>query len=147
MAPPPEHEPESRPLIDAAAFDRMLRERVPAAARFGCTTEAMRRGYARLRLPFDPMTLRPGDTVSGPTIFTLADTALYAALLSEIGMEPLALTADMHIRFLRRAGRADLVAEARLFRCGKRLATGEVHVRRANDGALIAHATGAYARP
>ncbi|RME73302.1 MAG: PaaI family thioesterase [Planctomycetota bacterium] len=135
--------------IDAATFDRLLREHVPMAKGFGCETLEITRGRARLRLPFDPKLIRPGDTVSGPAIFTLADTALYAAVLSHTGLEPLAVTADMQLRFLRSAGRHTLLAEARLLKTGARLAVGEVRVWREGEepDRLVALATGAYAIP
>ena len=137
------------PAIDAATFDRLIREHVPMGAEFGCETLEIAPDRAVLRLPFKPGLLRPGETVSGPAIFTLADTVLYAAVLSRIGLEPLAVTADMQVRFLRPAGRHTLVAEARLLKAGRRLAVGEVRVWREDEGPehLVALATGSYAIP
>jgi uncharacterized protein (TIGR00369 family) len=135
------------PAITKAAFDRLISDGIPMSRWFDCTTEELTRGRARLRLPFDERHIRPGDTVSGPAIFTLVDTALYAAVLSEVGLEPLAVTTDIQIRYLRRAGRCDLIAEARLLKRGRRLAIGDVTVYAEGRQGAVAHATGTYALP
>src|SRR3954463_6737235 len=70
--------------------------------------------------------LRPGDTVSGPTLMALADVAMYAALLGEIGLVPLAVTTSLNINFLRKPAQKDVLGEAKLLKVGKRLAVGEV---------------------
>ena len=71
--------------------------------------------------------LRPGGTVSGPTLMALADFAMYVVLLSAIGPVGLAVTTNLNINFLRK-GRAgqDVLAAAKILKLGKRLAVGEV---------------------
>ena len=83
----------------------------------------------RLRLRVAERHLRPGGTVSGPSIFALADVAIYLAILSRIGPVALAVTTNAALDFLRKpeAGR-DLLAEARLLKLGRRLAVGDVLV-------------------
>jgi len=102
---------------------------------------------ARLRLHYRPDHLRPGGTISGPTIFALADVALYVAILAQIGEVKLAVTTNLTINFLRKPGPGDLIGEARLLKLGKRLAVGEVAMF--SDGAqeIVAHATGTYSIP
>ena len=71
--------------------------------------------------------LRPGGTVSGPTLMALADCAMYVVLLSAIGPVGLAVTTNLNINFLRKGSPGqDMFAEARLLKLGKRLAVGEV---------------------
>ncbi len=108
--------------------------------------EAAGDGYARIRLKVGRRHLRPGETVSGPTMMTLADTALYAALLAVDGEATDAVTSQFNISFLRRPPREDLVAAAELLKTGRRLVVGEVRLL-GGDGALVAHATVTYARP
>lgn len=92
--------------------------------------------------------LRPGGTISGPTLFTLADTALYVAILGEIGMIALAVTTNMSINFLRRAKPdADIIAKCQLIKVGKTLIVGEVNLYSDGDPDPIAHAVGTYAVP
>lgn len=92
--------------------------------------------------------LRPGGTVSGPTMMALADTALYVALLREIGLVPLAVTTSLNFNFLRKpVADRDLLAECRLLKRGKSLAVGEVSICSEGNEAPVAHATGTYSIP
>src|SRR5471030_2742774 len=68
---------------------------------------------ARARFRIGKKHLRPGDTVSGPALMALADVAMYAALLGEIGLVPLAVTTNLNINFLRRPKQKDVVAKAK----------------------------------
>lgn len=101
-----------------------------------------------LRLRVAERHLRPGGTVSGPSIFALADVALYLAILSRIGPVALAVTTNCAIDFLRRpeAGR-DLIAEARLLKLGARLAVGDVLVFSEGTEAPVARAGLTYSIP
>ena len=102
---------------------------------------------ARMRLDYHERHLRPGGTVSGPSMMALADYVLYAAILANIGPVALAVTTSLNVNFLRRPGPAALVAECRLMKLGRRLAVGEVAIRSAGAEALVAHATGTYPIP
>ena len=83
----------------------------------------------RLSQRFRESMLRPGGTISGPTLMALADFAMYVVLLSAIGPVALAVTTNLNINFLRKASRGqDVLAEARLLKLGKRLAVGEVNL-------------------
>jgi uncharacterized protein (TIGR00369 family) len=102
---------------------------------------------ARLRLLYRDDHLRPGGTISGPTIFALADVALYVAILAQLGPVALAVTTNLNINFLRKPGPADLVGEARLLKLGARLAVGEVTMTSVGGPEIVAHATGTYSIP
>jgi uncharacterized protein (TIGR00369 family) len=101
-----------------------------------------------LRQRYSDTMLRPGGTVSGPTLMALADYAMYAVLLSAIGPVGLAVTTHLNINFLRRgvAGR-DLYAAAKILKLGKRLAVGEVSLTSAGSPEPIAHVTATYSIP
>lgn len=101
-----------------------------------------------LRLRVTDRHLRPGGTVSGPTMFSLADVAIYLAIQSRIGPVPLAVTTNCSIDFMRRprAGR-DLVCEARLLKLGRKLAVGDVLVYSEGDSAPVARASLTYSIP
>lgn len=102
----------------------------------------------RVREPFSERMLRPGGTVSGPTLMALADCAMYVVLLSAIGPVELAVTTNLTINFLRKgvAGQ-DILAEARLLKLGKRLAVGEVTLLSGASPDPIAHVTATYSIP
>lgn len=130
--------------ITALEFEELLRIGIPLSAALPFRVSHLERGRAVIDLEFSGDHLRPGGSISGPTMFTLADTALYGAVLSEIGLVPLAVTTDVSIHFLKKP-RAGLSGDARLLRCGKRLAVGTVEIT--SDGEIVAHATGTYALP
>ena len=88
---------------------------------------------ARMRLEAHERFLRPGATVSGPAMMALADYALYAAILANIGPVALAVTTSLTFNFLRRPATGDLVAECRLLKLGRRLAVGEVLITAAES--------------
>jgi len=102
----------------------------------------------RVRLVVDDRHLRPGGTVSGPTMFALADVAVYLAILSRLGPVALAVTTNCSIDFLRKpeAGR-DLLAEARLLKLGRRLAVGDVLIRSEGVADPVARAGLTYSIP
>ncbi len=92
--------------------------------------------------------LRPGGTVSGPVLMTVADVALYVAILGEIGIVPLAVTTSLNINFLRKpSAERRVVGVCRLLKLGKRLAVGEVTLYSEGDDEPVAHATGTYSIP
>jgi uncharacterized protein (TIGR00369 family) len=104
-------------------------------------------GGCRLRHPFSENSLRPGGTLSGTTMMSLADFTMYVAVLSAIGWVPLAVTTNLTINFLKKPAARDLVAEARLLKLGKRLAVGEIGIRSDGDDELVAHVTSTYSIP
>ncbi|MGA7431198.1 MAG: PaaI family thioesterase [Xanthobacteraceae bacterium] len=109
--------------------------------------EEMWYGGCRVRRRHHERSLRPGGTVSGPVMMALADFTMYLAVLSAIGWVPLAVTTNLSINFLKRPGARDLLAEAQLFKLGKRLAVGEVALRSDGDDDLVAHVTSTYSIP
>jgi uncharacterized protein (TIGR00369 family) len=102
---------------------------------------------ARVRLAIDDRHLRPGHTVSGPTMMALADLAAYVAILATVGPAMLAVTTSLNINFLRRPKLRPLVADCRLIKLGRRLAVAEVEITAEGDPDLAAHATITYALP
>lgn len=101
-----------------------------------------------LRLKVAERHLRPGGTVSGPSMFALADCAVYAIVLAMIGKQALAVTTNCSIDFMRKpeAGR-DLVAKCRLLKLGRSLAVGDVLIYSADGDAPVARASMTYSVP
>jgi len=111
------------------------------------TIEALGRKSARVRFRIGRTHLRPGDTVSGPALMALADVAMYAALLGEIGLVPLAVTTNLNINFLRKPAQRDVIGNAKLLKVGKQLAVGEVALYSEGDPEPVAHVTSTYSIP
>ena len=91
--------------------------------------------------------LRPGATVSGPTMFLLADVTFYLATLSVIGPKSLTVTTNCSINFLRKPNVSNLISEARVLKIGKTLSVGYVLIYSKGVKDPVAHATLTYAIP
>lgn len=105
------------------------------------------RGMVRCALSPNPRTLRPGGIISGPTQMGTADAAMYAVLLAHIGIVPMAVTTSLTIHFLRACKPGELIAEARLLKLGRRIATGDVTLWTEGPDRPCATAMVAYALP
>lgn len=104
-------------------------------------------GRVVMRLKTTDMHLRPGGTVSGPTMMTLADVAAYTVILAHAGPVALAVTTNLNINFLKKPQPGDLVATCSLLKLGKRLAVAECGLLAGGDEDLCAHATATYSIP
>lgn len=102
---------------------------------------------ARIRLRFNARHLRPGGTISGPTLMALADTAMWVALLGEVGSDGVSVTTHLSVDFLRRPEPVDVIAETRILKVGRRLATGIVTMYSEGDPEPVACATVTYTVP
>jgi uncharacterized protein (TIGR00369 family) len=134
------------PKMTAAEIKDFMARFFPQA-RMPIEIEELRNGYLRVRVGVTDRYLRPGGTVSGPALMTIADTAMYYLVLGMIGPVPLALTTSLNINFLRAPGLADVIAEAELLKLGKRLAVGRVTIYSAGSDQAVAHATVTYSIP
>jgi uncharacterized protein (TIGR00369 family) len=113
-----------------------------------CVVEAVGRNTATITHRIGAEELRPGGTVSGPVLMTVADVALYVAVLATIGIVPLAVTTSLTINFLRRpAPDRDIVGKCSLVKVGRTLAVGEVALYSRGEEAMMAHAVGTYSIP
>jgi uncharacterized protein (TIGR00369 family) len=112
------------------------------------TIEDMGEMWMRTRLNVGERHLRPGGTVSGPTIFALADVSVYMAVLAMVGREALAVTTNCSIDFMRKpAAGADLIAECKLLKLGRVLAVGDVLIFSEGQAAPVARASLTYSIP
>ena len=91
--------------------------------------------------------LRPGGTVSGPTMFLLADVSFYLATLSMIGPKSLTVTTNCSINFLRKPNISDLISETRVLKIGKTLSVGDVLIYSKGIKEPVAHASLTYSIP
>lgn len=113
-----------------------------------CIINEVDKHYAKVTYPVGETELRPGGTVSGPTMMALADVGLYIAILAEIGIVPLAVTTNLTFNFLRKpAANANIYGECRLLKVGKTQIVGEVGIYSEGQEEMVAHAVGTYAIP
>ena len=104
--------------------------------------------YSEIRIPISEKHLRPGGTVSGPTMFMLADVAVYATVLAMIGKKALAVTTSCNLDFMRKpvAGR-DLLDKCTLLKLGRVLAVGDVLLYSVGEEKPVARSTMTYSIP
>ena len=113
-----------------------------------CTVEAVGSQSATVRHTVGFDELRPGGTVSGPVLMTVADCALYVAILGEIGIVALAVTTSLTINFMRKpSSTKDIIAKCTLLKVGKSLIVGEVSLYSEGDEKAVAHVVGTYSIP
>ena len=112
------------------------------------SVEALEAGWLKVRMHIDEKHLRPGGTISGPSMFSLADLAAYFMTIARIGPEALAVTTNCSIDFLRKpAAGADLLAEAKLLKLGRQLSVCDVLIFSEGQGDPVARATLTYSIP
>jgi uncharacterized protein (TIGR00369 family) len=104
-------------------------------------------GSATMRLDPKEKHLRPGGTISGPTLFALADVTAYIALLAHIGPVALAVTTNLNINFLSKPQLGPLYCTCRILKLGKRLAVLDAAISELDGEELVAHATATYSIP
>lgn len=133
--------------MDRAALEEFLAKEFGQVAD-DFRVEAVTQNGLELRLIVDHRHLRPGGTVSGPSMFALADVAVYLAILSRIGPVALAVTSGCSMDFLRKpAAGDDLVASVTLLKLGRSLAVGDALIRSVGSAMPVARATMTYSIP
>ena len=135
------------PEMTVEDIHRFLGAHFPQIDSLNLRVERVESKLVRLRLPHQENQLRPGGTISGPTMMLLADVTMYVLVLSAVGPRPLAVTTGLAINFLRKPGPADLIAEGVPLRIGRRLAVGAVTLFSDGEADPVAHATLTYSIP
>ena len=110
--------------------------------------DSMNDQEATMRLSVNNCHLRPGNTVSGPSMFLLADVAAYIAILAQVGARTQAVTTSAHMDFLRKPqAQADIIATTKVLKIGKQLAVVDVYLYSENDDNMVARAAMTYSLP
>jgi uncharacterized protein (TIGR00369 family) len=122
-------------------LQRLLDATLPAIDRHGVIVEEAEDQDIRLRFPFAPQLVGPGDVFSGPALLGFADTAMFAAILAATGGQSLGLVATMNATFLRPMPASDAIAIARVLRKGKRTAHAEAWLFDHTPVEAVLHAT------
>ena len=103
-------------------------------------------GHALVKLSPKEQDLRPGNTISGPVMFEIADCAFYAAVLFK-DPDPMSVTVNCSMNFFRRPNTSDLFAKATILKFGQKLVVGEVTIYSRTLENIVAQAMMTYARP
>ncbi|PWK67511.1 PaaI family thioesterase [Aminobacter sp. AP02] len=138
-----------KPLMTAAEVNRLLEEVYPQLNEhydFYQVTEVFP-GGCTVRLNADERHLRPGGTVSGPSLFTLADIGGYVCVLSHAGPDALSVTTNLNINFMRKAEAGPIDGHCRILKLGRSLMVFDIDIVAGPDRHTVAHATGTYSIP
>ncbi len=113
-----------------------------------CRVEAVDANGSSLSHEIGLDELRPGGTVSGPVLMSIADVAIYVAILGKIGIVPLTVTTSLTINFLRKpSAEARIIANCTLIKVGRTLIVGEVSLYSEGSDDMVAHVVGTYSVP
>src|SRR5690554_1651371 len=89
--------PSANASLSASAVEQIISSEMPNFNKYNIHVEAVGNGRARLRQPFQQSQLRPGGTLSRPTMIRLTDAAMYAAILAQLGRLEIAVTQNLNI--------------------------------------------------
>ncbi|ERS12879.1 PaaI family thioesterase [Alloalcanivorax xenomutans] len=134
-------------MLSAQEVQTIMYNGLPSAADTALQVEWVEGNRARVRYPFKPSMIRPGGTISGPTMMGLADSAMYAVILGRLGALEMAVTQNLNINFLSKPAPVDMIADAEIIRLGRRSAVLEVRLYSVDSDDMVAHVTGIYALP
>ncbi|MBF9031472.1 thioesterase [Rhodobacterales bacterium HKCCE3408] len=133
--------------MDRAALAAFLETEFPQVSG-DYTVDAVDEGTITVRALVGDQHLRPGGTVSGPTLFALADVSIYLATLAMIGPKALAVTTNASIDFMRKpASGADLLCQCRILKLGRVLAVGDCLIFSDGVDEPVARASMTYSIP
>jgi uncharacterized protein (TIGR00369 family) len=138
-------------MLSKTELEDLLIRNLPAVDHHDEVVEQIGDGNVRIRVPFREEYLGAdiwGDSdqvvFSGPMVMALADTAMYGCIHANLGRDVVAVIVTINITFLRPAKAADLIAEARIMRRGKRLVNLEAHIYSDGESEPMMHATSTY---
>jgi uncharacterized protein (TIGR00369 family) len=137
------------PLLNADEINELLKSVYPQLNSEMMAYQAVDvfPGGCVVRLNATDKHLRPGNTVSGPSLFTLADIGGYVCVLSHGGPDALSVTTNLNINFMRKAEAGPIDGHCRILKLGKSLMVFDIEMVAGPDKAIVAHATGTYSIP
>ena len=134
------------PLMTPEDLHRFLQREFPQAPP-GLVVESVDDTTIRVRQKTEDRHLRPGGTISGPTLMAMVDCGFYLLLLSRLGPVAMAVTTNLNVNFMRKPDPGHLVGEGRLLKLGRALAVGDFTIWNEGEKDPVAHATITYSIP
>ena len=138
-----------KPLLTAGEVNELLAEIYPQLnGQYECYRAVqVFPGGCVVRLDASRRHLRPGGTVSGPSLFTLADIGGYVCVLSHAGANALSVTTGININFMRKTPAGPIDGHCRILKLGRTLMVFDIDMVAGPDRETVAHATGTYSIP
>ena len=110
----------------------------------GMEIVGIKKGWAKIRLPFTKKLTNGIGVAHGGAIFSPADSAVGMALIGLTARDESISTLEMKINYLKPLSGGEIIAEAEMVHRGTMTAIGDVEVRD-GDGNLIAKGLATYA--
>ncbi len=136
-----------KPVMTGDEVMTYLAEVFPQSDEYRLEVIELGNGSMTIEMTTSEEHLRPGGTVSGPTMFALADVAAYVIILAHIGKVALAVTTSLNINFMAKPVPGRMQSRTRLIKLGKRLAVCEIHIYGSDSENMVAQATATYSIP
>ncbi len=135
------------PVMSIAELEKFRAEHFAQSNPLNLKLERLDDMTLRARMPIADQHLRPGGTVSGPTLMFFCDAGFYLLVLSQIGPVAMAVTTNLNINFMRLPAPVDVIGEFRILKLGQRLAVGDATLFSDGEKNPIAHCQLTYAIP
>lgn len=137
------------PVLSVEEVNVLMEKAYPQLGKHLGSYRAISIGEGRcvVRLDADERHLRPGGTVSGPALFTLADIGGYVCVLSHAGPDALSVTTNIDINFMRKAEAGPIDAHCRILKLGRSLMVFDADIVAGPGQETVAFATGTYSIP
>ena len=100
--------------------------------------------YSEVKLLSNKNNLRPGNTISGPSMFKLADISFYVAVIGSIKLNEKSVAINVSINFLNRPSLSNLIGISKIKKLGKRLVVGDVEILSEDKKVIFAHGLFTY---
>ena len=142
-------DPDLKPLLDAAEVNALLARVFPQLNEQSTSYHAVEvfAGGCIVRLDATDRHLRPGGTVSGASLFALADIGGYVCVLSHAGPDALSVTTNLNINFMRKAEPGPIDGHCRILKLGRSLMVFDIDMVAGPQRLTVAHAVGTYSIP
>ena len=108
---------------------------------------SLKRNYSEVKLLSNNKNLRPGNTISGPSMFELADLSFYIAIMASTDLGDKSVTTNVSINFIKKPLLSNLLAISQIKKIGKRLVVGDVEILSEDKKQIYAQALFTYSIP
>ena len=108
---------------------------------------SLKSNYSEVKLLSNNKNLRPGNTISGPSMFELADLSFYIAIMASTDLGEKSVTTNVSINFIKKPLLSNLLGISQIKKIGKRLVVGDVEILSEDKKQTYAQALFTYSIP
>ena len=108
---------------------------------------SLKSNYSEVKLLSNNKNLRPVNTISGPSMFELADLSFYIAIMASTDLGDKSVTTNVSINFIKKPLLSNLLGISQIKKMGKRLVVGDVEILSEDKKQIYAQALFTYSIP